>query len=181
MNAKAFLAQPDAYDLLELRPDILNVLRNTISITSLKGSNKTNVIPPEASAELDCRLLSTWTIDRWVSQVRSIINDPSIRIEVILNFAPAVSSTETPLFASIEKTVHDLNPNAGVVRTVTVPFTDSHFFREKGIVSYGFGPYAVTPEDSERVHGDNERIPVKNYTHGLHVVWNLVYDFSRTK
>ena len=180
-NPKEFLAQPDAYDLLTKRPEILARLTNTISITSLKGSNKTNIIPSEASAELDCRLLPGWTIDRWVAQVRSIINDPSIRIDVILNFPPAVSPTDTPLFASIEKAVHELDPGAGVVQTVDAGFTDSHFFRDKGIVSYGFEPFAVTQEDDERVHGDNERIPIKNYIEGLHLLWNVVYDFSGAK
>jgi acetylornithine deacetylase/succinyl-diaminopimelate desuccinylase-like protein len=180
-NPKAFLAQPDAYELLEKRPEILARLTNTISITSLQGSNKTNIIPSEASAELDCRLLPGWTIDRWVAQIREIVNDPSIRIEVILNFPPAVSSTDTPLFASIEKAVHDLDPGAGVAQTVDAGFTDSHFFRDKGIVSYGFEPYALTQEDEGRVHGDNERIPVKNYTDGLHMLWSVVFDFSAAK
>lgn len=181
-NPKEFLAQPDAYDdLLTKRPEILARLTNTISITSLKGSNKTNIIPSEASAELDCRLLPGWTIDRWVAQIRSIIDDPTIRIDVILNFPPAVSSTDTPLFASIEKAVGELYPGAGVVQSVDAGFTDSHYFRDKGIVSYGFEPFALTQEDEERVHGDNERIPIKNYTDGLHVLWNIVYDFARAK
>jgi acetylornithine deacetylase/succinyl-diaminopimelate desuccinylase-like protein len=181
-NPKEFLAQRDAYDdLLTKRPEILARLTNTISITSLKGSNKTNIIPSEASAELDCRLLPGWTIDRWVAQIRSIIDDPSIRIDVILNFPPAVSSTDTPLFASIQKAVHELDPGAGVVQSVDAGFTDSHYFRDKGIVSYGFEPFALTQEDEERVHGDNERIPIKNYTDGLHVLWNIVYDFARAK
>ncbi len=180
-NLEAFLAQPDARDLLEKRPDVLARLENTISITSLQGSNKTNVIPPEASAEIDCRLLPGWTIDRWVAQIQSVINDPSIRVEVILNFPPAVSSTDTPLFAAIQNAVHELQPGAGVVQTVDAGFTDSHFFREKGIVSYGFEPFAVTREDDERVHGDNERIPVKNYTEGAHLLWNVVYDFAGAK
>lgn len=176
-DPKAFLAQSDAYDLLTKRPEILARLTNTISITSLKGSNKTNIIPTEASAELDCRLLPGWTIDRWVEHIRGIIDDPSIRIDVILNFPPATSSTDTPLFASIQKAVHDLYPGAGVVQTVDAGFTDSHFFRDKGIVSYGFEPFADTVEDDERVHGDNERIPIKNYEDGLHLFWNIVHDF----
>ena len=181
LNLKAFLTQPNAYDLLQKRPDILARLMNTISITSLQGSNKTNIIPAEASAELDCRLLPGWTIDRWVAQVRGILNDPSIKIEVILNFPPATSSTDTPLFASIEKAVHALDPGAGVVQTVDAGFTDSHFFRDKGILSYGFEPFAVTREDDERVHGDNERIPVKNYEDGMRLLWNVVYDFVRVE
>jgi len=181
LNLKSFLAQPDAYDLLQKRPDILARLTNTISITSLQGSNKTNIIPSQATAELDCRLLPGWTIDRWLAQVRGIVNDPSIKIEVILNFPPATSSTGTPLFASIEKAVHALDPGAGVVQTVDAGFTDSHFFRDKGIVSYGFEPFAVTREDDHRVHGDNERIPLKNYQDGMHLLWNVVYDFVRVR
>lgn len=180
-DPKVFLAQPDAYDLLAKRPEILARLTNTISITSLRGSNKTNIIPSEANAELDCRLLPGSTIDRWVEQIRNIISDPSIRVEVILNFPPATSSTNTPLFASIENAVHQLDASAGIVQTVDAGFTDSHFFRDKGIVSYGFEPFADTIEDDERVHGDNERIPLQNYKDGLHLYWNIVYDFTRTK
>lgn len=180
-DPQEFLAEPDAYDLLETRPDILSRLTNTISITALQGSNKTNIIPPEASAEVDCRLLPGWTIDRWIAQIRQVIDDPSIRIDVILNFPPAVSSTDTPLYASIAKAVHQFDPDAGLVQTVDSGFTDSHFFRDKGIVSYGFEPFAVTHEDDARVHGDNERIPVKNYTDGLHLLWNIVYDFVSAK
>ena len=181
LNIKNFLSQPDAYAELQKRPDILARLTNTISITGLTGSNKINIIPPDASAELDCRLLPGWTIDRWVAQIRGIINNPSIKINVILNFPPATSSTDTPLFASIEKAVHALDPGAGVVQTVDAGFTDSHFFRDKGIVSYGFEPFAITREDDERVHGDNERIPVKNYQDGMHLLWNVVYDFVRVQ
>jgi acetylornithine deacetylase/succinyl-diaminopimelate desuccinylase-like protein len=177
-DPKKFLAEPDAYDVLaKERPEILARLTNTIAITGLKGSNKTNIIPTEASAEIDCRLLPTWTIDRWIAQVQKIIDDPSIKVETILNFAPAVSPMNTPLDASIEKAVHELDPGAGVVQSVDSGFTDSHYFREKGIVSYGFEPFAITEEDDERVHGDNERIPVKNYTDGVRLLWNAVYDF----
>ena len=180
-DIKSFLAQPDAYDLLEQRPDLLSRLTNTISITGLTGSNKVNIIPPEASAELDCRLLPGWTIDRWVAQIKSIIGDPSIRVDVILNFPPAVSSTDTPLFASIEKAVHSLDPGAGVVQTVDSGFTDSHFFRDHGITSYGFEPFALTRQDDRRVHGNNERIPLKSFTDGVRLYWHIVNDFVREK
>ncbi len=180
-NPKAFLAQPDAYSELEKRPEILARLTNTISITGLSGSNKVNIIPPEASAELDCRLLPGWTIERWEAEVRRIIDDPAIRIDLILNFPPAASSTNTPLFASIQKAVHERYPDAGVVQTVDAGFTDSHFFRDKGIVSYGFEPFAVIDADDERVHGDNERIPIQSYEDGLQLYWDIVYDFARAK
>jgi acetylornithine deacetylase/succinyl-diaminopimelate desuccinylase-like protein len=176
-NIKSFLAQPDAYALLEKRPEILSRLTNTISITGLQGSKKINIIPPEARAQLDCRLLPGWTIGRWVAQVRGIINDPSIQVNVVLNFPPAVSSTHTPLYAAIQTAVHTLDPDAGVVQTVDSGFTDSHFFRDVGIVSYGFEPFAITREDEERVHGN----PLQSVTDGVRLLWNVVYGFSGEK
>lgn len=180
-NIKEFLTQPDAYTELQTRPDILARLTNTISITGLEGSKKVNIIPPDAHAQLDCRLLPGWTIDRWVARVRQIIDDPSIRINVILNFPPAVSSTDTPLYADIENAVHKIYPQAGVVQTVDAGFTDSHFFRDRGIVSYGFEPFAVTHAYDDRVHGNNERIPLKNYTDGVRLCWEIVSSFTRKK
>ncbi len=178
-NIKAFLAEPNAYAELEQRPEILARLRNTISITGLTGSKKVNIIPPEARAQLDCRLLPGWTIERWVAQIRSVINDPSIKINVILNFPPATSSTDSPLYAAIENAVHTLDPGAGIVQTVDAGFTDSHFFRDKGILSYGFEPFAITQDDDERVHGNNERIPVKNFADGVRLMWEVVDNFSK--
>jgi len=180
-NMRAFLAEPDAYAELEKRPEILARLTNTISITGLEGSKKVNIIPPEARAQLDCRLLPGWTVERWVEQVRSVIHDPSIEVHVILNFPPAASTTDSPLYAAIENAVHTLDPGAGVVQTVDSGFTDSHFFRDAGIVSYGFSPFAITREDDERVHGNNERIPVKSFTDGVRLYWEVVSSFSEVK
>lgn len=180
-NIRAFVAEPNAYAELEKRPEILARLTNTISITGLSGSTKVNIIPPEARAQIDCRLLPGWTAERWVEQIRQIISDPSIQIRVILNFPPAASSTDSPLYAAIEKTVHALDPGAGVVQSVDAGFTDSHFFRDAGIVSYGFSPFAISLSDEQRVHGNNERIPENAFTGGVKLYWELVYNFSAAR
>ena len=181
LNLRGFVTSPDAYPELQKRPEILALLTNTISITGLEGSKKINIIPPSASALLDCRLLPGWTIDRWRDQVRKIVQDDSIEIETVLNFPPAVSPVDTPLYAAIEDAVKRLHPDTGVAKTVLGGFTDSHFFRERGIVSYGFEPFALAEEDTRRVHGNDERISVKAYTGGVRLLWEVVYNFSRAE
>ncbi len=180
-DIRSYVQTPGAYEELLQRPPILALLENTIAITGLEGSKKINIVPPVASAQLDCRLLPGTSIDQWLQQVRKVVQDDSITIDVILNFPPTESKIDTPLQAAIERAVKQLHPGAGVIGAVEAGFTDSHFFREKGITSYGFGPFAIKPEDHLRVHGNDERIAVNSFTAGIRLMWEIVYDFSRAQ
>ncbi len=178
-NIRAYVETPNAYAELAKRPAVLALLTNTISLTGLEGSNKINIIPPTATALLDCRLLPGWTADRWVGEVRRIIQDDTIQIDVVLNFPSSASPLDTPLYAAIEKAVAQLHPATGVAQSIDTGFTDCHFFRERGIISYGFQPFALSEVDDMRVHGNDERIPVKAYSDGVRLLWEVVYNFSR--
>lgn len=180
-NIRAYVETPDAYRELAKRPALLALLTNTISITGLDGSQKVNIIPPVATALLDCRLLPGWTEERWVAEVRRAIQDDNVKIEVALNFPSSASPMDTPLYAAIARAVEKLHPSTGVTQSMETGFTDCHFFREHGIVSYGFEPFALSDADDVRVHGNDERIPVQAYTDGVRLMWEVVYNFSRAE
>jgi acetylornithine deacetylase/succinyl-diaminopimelate desuccinylase-like protein len=180
-DIRAYIQTPGAYEELLKRPVELAKLENTINITGLEGSVKINIVPSAATALLDCRLLPNTTIEQWVQQIRKIVQDDSITIEVVQNFPPTESKVETPLHAVIERTVKQHYPSAGVIGSVSQGFTDSHFFREQGITSYGFMPFPMKDEDWLRTHGNNERIPVNGFTAGVRLLWEVVYEFSRAQ
>ncbi len=176
-----WIRTPEARAELEKEPHYLALVTNTISITGLTGTNKINVIPPEASALVDCRLLPGWTADRWVAELRRVIHDDSIRVEVLHSYPKSPeSSLDTPLHTAIEETVHRLYPDAGVTATTSTGFNDSYFFRERGITAYGFVPFAMLPDDGH-AHGNDERIPVQSFTNGVRLMWEVVYDFSHAQ
>src|SRR3989449_7324980 len=56
------------------------LLRNTISITGLQGSDKTNVIPPVARAALDVRLLPGQDPQAFLADVVRIVGDSAVEI-----------------------------------------------------------------------------------------------------
>ena len=146
---------------LKLRnPGAHALLRNTCSITRLEGSSKINVIPAEVHAELDCRLLPDQNPEEFLLELNTIINDKDITIERIMGFTPAVSKTETPLYKAIVQISRD-NYDAEVIPTVAGGFTDSHFFRDLGITSYGYSPFSFTVAEFAGVHGNDERVSVK--------------------
>lgn len=179
MHLRSYLQQPQARAQLQAEhPEWLALLTNTIAITRLEGSAKVNVIGPQAVAELDCRLLPGWTVDRWVEQLRKVIADDHIRIDVLLNFPPSQSPLETPLRQALAAAVHRLFPMAGLAVSSLPGFTDSHFFRERGLVAYGFDPFAVTPEQLRSIHGNDERISLEAFRNGVRLLWEAVYDFA---
>lgn len=159
-NLRAALADESFRDRFLADPRDAALVRNTIVPTVLNGSGKTNVIPATATAELDCRLLPGQSTDVFVRSIAETIDDREINVEVLLNFPPSASSTQTALFAAISAVAQ--GEQAPVVPAVLRGFTDSHFFRERGVASYGFTPFEFGPDDLGRMHGIDERISTEN-------------------
>ena len=158
-------------------PSLHALTRNTCSITRLEGSSKINVVPPEVKAEIDCRLLPDQDAEVFVTLLQSIIDDPGVRVEKIMGFTPAISSTSTDLYQAISAVLKEHYPDADIVPSVSTGFTDSHFFRDLGIVAYGFEPTVVPEELEGTVHGNNERVPVAAIRQGVRDLLEIVERF----
>jgi acetylornithine deacetylase/succinyl-diaminopimelate desuccinylase-like protein len=153
-------------------------VRNTISITVLEGSNKVNVIPPQASAQLDVRLLPSENPQQFINELRNVIGDESINIEPILSFAPSASPTDSEFFKALQQVANNHDPGARVTTPLVVGFTDCHYFREKGIPCYGFMPFKLTEKEAALLHGNDERLSVDNVKFGTRVMYEIVQELA---
>lgn len=149
-------------------------VRNTISITMLEGSNKVNVIPPQASAQVDTRLLPGEDPEAFLAELKRVMNDDTIRIETILSFPPTSSPTDTELFQAIREVAQAHDPGAVVTTPLLMGFTDCHFFREVGIHCYSFWPLKLTDRDLALIHGNDERVSVENVKFGTRILYDIV-------
>ena len=147
-------------------PTLHTLVRNTCAITRLGGSNKINVVPPDAWAEIDCRLLPDQDPKVFLAELSRVLGD-GIQIETMMGFTPAVSSTDTELYRALEAVCRAHFPDAPVVPAVLGGFTDSHFLRDLGITAYGFVPVVIPFEDEGGLHGNDERISVENVRRGV--------------
>jgi acetylornithine deacetylase/succinyl-diaminopimelate desuccinylase-like protein len=141
-------------------------VRDTITPTVLSASQKTNVISETAYAEVDCRLLPGSDPKTVMNDIRKVIGDDAVKLDVILNFPPISSPSRSPLMTAIETLAKDRD-QASVVPSMIIGFTDSHYFRQKKIVAYGFIPVEVQTAEAKGVHGINERIGVKELADGI--------------
>lgn len=155
------------------------LIRNTVTPTVLQGSTKTNVIPEQATAELDCRLLPGERPADFLALLREVIADDNVRVESVLSFPASSSDSDSPLMAAVKKLAAAEFPGAPVVPSVIPGFTDSHYYREHGIESYGFAPFVLDEDEEKTVHGVNERISVENLRDGVRRLVTLLRTLPR--
>ena len=149
-------------------------VRNTIAITGIKGSNKVNVIPAQASAEIDVRLLPGEDPTAFIDGLRKVIGDESIKVEVLLSFPPATSPPHAEAIRAITELAGQHDGNVPVLAPLGRGFTDCHFFREKGIPCYGFIPIRSTERGESLVHGIDERLSVENFQSAIRAMVEIV-------
>ena len=176
-NMTLAIQDPDfLHDLQNDNPGRHALTRDTCSMTRMEASNKINVVPPEAWAELDCRILPDRSSEEFVTNLQNLIADTGVEVEVIMAFTPAISETTSRLFQAIERVTRELHPGSRVLPSVRTGFTDSHFTRDQGIVSYGFDPIITPSGESTGVHGNDERINVDAFRRGINDMRAIVRD-----
>jgi acetylornithine deacetylase/succinyl-diaminopimelate desuccinylase-like protein len=152
------------------------ILRNTISLTGLAGSNKTNVIPAEASAEIDIRLLPDQSPDSMLATLKRIVADTAVHFETLLMPKPPFESpVNTDLFRAVERAAKERDPNGFVTSSMMTGATDRPSYRKLGIIAYGLDPFRVEAADEQRgVHGNDERLSVENVGFGIRFLYDIL-------
>jgi carboxypeptidase PM20D1 len=142
------------------------LIRTTTAPTILRAGVKDNVLPSEAYAVINFRLLPGDTIADVKNHLHTAIADDRIVITregEMGGEASPVSDSHSPGFAVIEKTVNQVFPLAVVSTGIVTGATDNRHYAEVFENRYNFSPSLYKPEDIARVHGSNERIGVQAY------------------
>jgi len=172
---------PDTLKTLQKDSMKSAMLQNTFSLTVIKAGYKTNVIPSEATAELDCRLLPSVNPDEFVSEIKGIINDPQVEVTKLDWIKAEPSRYDTECIEVIKQVAAKEAPGVPVVPVIIPWFTDSHWFRDLGIISYGFLPFQINEKQIATVHGINERIPLPEFKNGIRRLYLIVEKLCRSR
>jgi acetylornithine deacetylase/succinyl-diaminopimelate desuccinylase-like protein len=175
-NVSAALSDPKAREWILSDVSWNAFLRNTISLTGLAGSNKTNVIPGVATADIDVRLLPDQDAGVFLETLKSVVGDTAVHFTTLLQpKTPLESPINTDLFRAIERAAHDRDPGAFVTTPMETAATDRPTYRKLGITTYGFSPFLIPrPEIQRGMHGNDERLSVDNIGYGVHFFYDLL-------
>ena len=151
------------------------LLTNTVTPSVLRAGTQTNVIPSHAVAELDCRPLPGQTLDDVTREILAVTG-PGVDLEPFALTPPLEFSSDTPLFAAMQRALQRMDPRGIVVPYFDTGASDAAEYQRAGIIVYGFTPGIVPPDYPllALYHAHDERLPVQAIATGLPPLWEVV-------
>lgn len=151
-------------------------IRTTIAPTIFKSGIKENLLPSEASAVINFRILPGESSDEVVEYVKKIIDDDRIKVEKIsfLQEPSVVSPTDNQQFGILNASAKQIFGEVIVSPFLVIATTDSRHYQDISDNIYRFAPMIMKPEDLKRIHGINERISIENYKNGIRFYYQVI-------
>ena len=158
------------------------MLRNTIAPTVVTAGVANNVIPAEARANLNVRLLPGDPIAAVMNDLNKLVNDPQVKLELqpSAGLAAPSSSLESEFYKLIAKIVSQEFGGAPALPFQSTWLTDSAQLRLHQVQALGLVPFPLSQDDLKRMHGDDERIPLGAFDKGVEVLAKIVNEFAVT-
>ncbi|HVT01985.1 MAG TPA: M20/M25/M40 family metallo-hydrolase [Thermoanaerobaculia bacterium] len=154
-----------------------SLLRDTVAVTEIHGGDSANSLPSTAWASLDFRLLPDTSVDGTIAEIRKRLA-PHSELDILLRSDPAPPSPkDSPLYKVLQNRMHASDPGSLVGPIVSAGTSDNRYFRQRGVIAYGFSPFKVNYYDADSVHGVDERIRARFFDQGVRLTRKIVTDF----
>jgi acetylornithine deacetylase/succinyl-diaminopimelate desuccinylase-like protein len=178
-NSKGKLPE-SSLKVLRADPVWSAILKTTCVATMLSGGTKTNALPAEARANINCRLLPDETPDQMRERLIKIVNDAKVDVQIVGEHSSGPASPENGVVPSaIRELIREGYPDTPVIPTMATGASDSLYLRAKGIDAYGFDPLAVSESDLMREHGVDERFRISSIQPALELNYKLVLKLAQ--
>ena len=164
-----------------LAAELKAITHNTCSPTGLQAGMKTNVIPSDATAILDCRTVPGCSTQDLLAELTVALGDDARFVEFIVDSEsmPCEFDFNTPLFDLIKTKLKQHDPAGIPVPTMMTGATDAKHLVKLGTKCYGFSPMRFMPGEKaiEMVHGHDERVGIDSLAWGSRVLYETVAEF----
>jgi acetylornithine deacetylase/succinyl-diaminopimelate desuccinylase-like protein len=180
---RAFAADPadsKAITVLQASPATIGKIATTCVVTMISGGHALNALPQRATANINCRIFPGHPRAQIMEQLRQVAADPAVELKDIS--ADSVATDASPLrpdvVDAITRAIRIGYPGVPVFPTMSAGASDSMWFRNEHIPSYGVSPLFI--KDSDRFsHGLNERIPVDDVKPAISYMLSLFSELSK--
>lgn len=170
--------------MMETNPQTNAAMRTTTAPTIISGGIKDNILPRQASARINFRILPGDTISSVCEHVRKVINDPRVKFQPYHGIAwepSPVADINSPAFISIRHLIQQTFGSLPVAPFIMLGATDSRHFNDLAGQIFRFSPMRLTAEDQARIHGINERVAVDELAKMVQFFIQLVQAWRQPK
>jgi acetylornithine deacetylase/succinyl-diaminopimelate desuccinylase-like protein len=154
------------------------LFRTTCVATMLRGSPQDNVLPTDAEAIVNCRILPDETKQATAKTLADLIGDPAVAITPYDEIgAGPVEPLAGIVPDAIKHAAAKVFPRAAIVGSMSTGATDSRHLRAAGIHAFGISTSPVTLDDVRAglvAHGPDERRSLKWIDRGTEFLREIV-------
>ena len=151
--------------MFKAKPATRAMLQTVVSPTVFHSGDKDNIVPQQASAEINVRILPGDSVEQVRQRLDALAADP--RVSITLNPGAteptAVSDSASTGYRSLAGSIHAVYPDVVIAPGLMPGLTDSRHYADLAGNVYRFAPLRLKPEDLARFHGSNERVAIADY------------------
>ena len=164
-------------------PRYSSMLRTSCVATRLGGGHAYNALPQTATANVNCRIVPTSTLEEVKASIERVLNDTSIHVtlmkETTEKFGVAPDAIDPTLLNSATALTKQMWGDIPVIPTMSTGATDGRFLRAVGIPTYGVSGIFSQPGENN-AHGRDEKLRTRSYYDGLDFLYQLVKQVAGT-
>jgi acetylornithine deacetylase/succinyl-diaminopimelate desuccinylase-like protein len=154
---------------------IYSMIHSTLNATIIKGGFRSNVIPTEAEATINIRLLPNVDLKDIISNLKILVNDSRVTFEADEDKPQVpISDMDSDATRAFEKVIHaNFGLSVPYIPTVGAGATDSRYLRAKGVSAYALEPYDDSPQNQ---HGNDESISVEGLRNAVKLYYEILLE-----
>ena len=158
-------------------PRYASMLRTSCVATRLAGGHANNALPQTATANVNCRIVPTSTLEEVRAELARVIADTGVAITLTVpsreRFGAAPAPVEPTLLATTTALTRRMWGDIPVIPTMSTGATDGRFLRAAGIPTFGVSGIFSLPGETN-AHGRDEKLRVKSFYEGQAFLYELV-------
>lgn len=178
--ANRWLFKPVIKSVYKSTPSGTALVSTTAAATVFNAGTTDNVLPSEASAIINCRILPGESTQQLMARLTKLLKDARIKLEFVstrIDPSP-VSPIENDAFKTLASTVRQQFPEVLVMPNLMIATSDSRHYAQICPYVYKFAPYNLTSTDLEGLHGTDERIKITDYEKMISFYAGLIQNFD---
>ncbi|WP_328392059.1 M20/M25/M40 family metallo-hydrolase [Nocardia sp. NBC_00416] len=157
-------AAPVIARIMAATPQTEAMVRTTTAPTVIRGGVKANVLPQQAEALINFRILPGDSVDSVLAHCRRAVRDEGVTIELVgMSSEPTPAAAPGPAFDLVAGITAEVAPGVAVTTGLVPGATDSRHYDDLADTRCNFAPVQLTAADLERIHGNDERLSRVNY------------------
>lgn len=155
------------------------MLRSTVAFTMAKGSAAPNILPQQATAILNCRLLPGDTVENMLGRIQKIAAPYEVSASLLKGCEPsAISRWDSSAAMFVRGIISEVFPDAAPCPNMMLGGSDARYYSGTSENILRFVPVRLTSKEKSCMHGINERIPLSALETGVEFYQKLMRRYS---